>query len=96
MLYNIKMNRPFTLNYLKDTLFLKVVPLAKNLEFLQKNNEIILKEVGASKVYLINQSNLPEVDKNEMEQLSKQLDVKTDNLKALNGEVTKGSELLRL
>lgn len=89
------MNRPYTLNYLKDTLFLKVIPLTKNLEILQKNNEIILKEVGNSKVFLINQANLPEVDKKEMEYLGKQLDSKTDTLKILNNEVSKGSEQLR-
>lgn len=48
--------------------------------------------MGASKVYLINQANLPEVDKSEMEYLAKQLDMKTETLRNLNNEVSRGSE----
>ena len=50
----MKQNRPFSVNWLKDTLCLKAATLIKNIELLVSKGELTMKEVGASKVYLVN------------------------------------------
>jgi septal ring factor EnvC (AmiA/AmiB activator) len=62
---------------------------------LQKKGDIVLKEVGASKVYLFNQAHFPEVDKVEMEQLGKDLDEKNDQLKYFTQENNKLNETIK-
>lgn len=88
-------NRPYTLNYLKDTLHLKPTQLQKNLDALLKSEEIVLKEVGSSKVYLYNQSLLPEVDNEEMDRLGVQYEERLQLQKEMNSEIGKLGEQLK-
>lgn len=80
---------------MKDTLHLKPSSLQKNLEQLIKQEEIVLKEIGSSKVYLYNQSLLPEVDNEEMDRLGNQYEERLSTQKEINSEINKLSDQLK-
>jgi hypothetical protein len=55
----------------------------------------VLKEVGASKVFLINQSHFPEVPAEEMDKLGRELGDKSELLKAANAESNRLNDQLK-
>ncbi|CAD8131814.1 unnamed protein product [Paramecium pentaurelia] len=88
-------NRPFTVNYLKDTLFLKLSTLQKNIDTLVSKGDVVMKEVGSTKVFLINQNLMPTVNQQDLELLGSELEQKTEEYKQLALQNSKLSEQLK-
>ncbi|CAD8046465.1 unnamed protein product [Paramecium sonneborni] len=88
-------NRPFTVNYLKDTLFLKLSTLQKNIDTLVSKGDVIMKEVGSTKVFLINQALMPTVNQQDLELLGSELEQKTEEYKQIAQQNAKLNEQLK-
>jgi septal ring factor EnvC (AmiA/AmiB activator) len=63
---------------------IKKGPLQKVLDQLTSDGQLQMKEYGKAKVYLLNQNNIPEVDKSELETLNTELNRRREKLTQLN------------
>eukprot|EP01016_Furgasonia_blochmanni_P023213 TRINITY_DN25129_c0_g1_i1.p1 TRINITY_DN25129_c0_g1~~TRINITY_DN25129_c0_g1_i1.p1 ORF type:complete len:189 (+),score=54.80 TRINITY_DN25129_c0_g1_i1:63-629(+) len=84
--YMTKANRPYSLINIHDNLHgqIKKGPLQKILDQLSSDGQLKMKEYGKAKVYLLNQENIPEVDKGELENLNNELNKRREKMTQLN------------
>jgi Fe2+ or Zn2+ uptake regulation protein len=73
--YMKKQNRPYSLLNIYDNLHAKIKKpqCQRALDQLSEAGEIHMKEYGKSKIYLMNQKNIPDVDEQEVDKLNKTL-----------------------
>jgi len=86
--YMKKQNRPYSLLNIFDNLHgkIKKPQCQRALDALSDAGEIQMKEYGKSKIYLMNQKNIPDVDENEVDKLNKRLNKLKEEFATENDE----------